>query len=162
MLLNFVCQTKSVCPWLRLLPVLCLFSSNVGHIQYMSTVIKDNRKQFRKKYGVQFLLDTIRLYYGWDSISQSSYLSNTFKSLFHKTSLSSALYFRKNSNKEGDLSEDDIRTIRASLCGLIKYYISKGMSQEEIHSILGYMAAIGDEEQVRGSGQMLYYALKNS
>lgn len=30
----------------------------------MSTVIKDNRKQFRKKYGVQFLLDTIRLYYG--------------------------------------------------------------------------------------------------
>lgn len=48
-----------------------------------------------------------------------------------------------------DLSEDDIRTIRASLCGLIKYYISKGMSQEEMHSILGYIAAIGDEDQVR-------------
>uniref|UniRef100_A0AAQ5ZZH5 Neurobeachin-like protein 2 n=1 Tax=Amphiprion ocellaris TaxID=80972 RepID=A0AAQ5ZZH5_AMPOC len=90
------------------------FPLRIGHIQYMSTVIKDNRKQFRKKYGVQFLFDTVRLYYG-------------------------------------DLSEDDIRTIRASLCGLIKYYISKGMSQEEMHSILGYIAAIGDEDQVRGT-----------
>uniref|UniRef100_A0AAX7UYT6 Neurobeachin-like protein 2 n=1 Tax=Astatotilapia calliptera TaxID=8154 RepID=A0AAX7UYT6_ASTCA len=86
------------------------FPLRIGHIQYMSTVIKDNRKQFRKKYGVQFLVDTIRLYYG-------------------------------------DLSEDDVRTIRASLCSLIKYYISKGMSQEEMQSILGYIAAIGDEDQ---------------
>jgi hypothetical protein len=34
-----------------------------GHIQYISTVIKDDRKYFRKKYGVQFLLDVIRQYY---------------------------------------------------------------------------------------------------
>lgn len=58
-------------------------------------------------------------------------------------------YFRKNANKDSDLSEDDVRTIRASLCSLIKYYISKGMSQEEMQSILGYIAAIGDEDQVR-------------
>uniref|UniRef100_A0A673H2C4 Neurobeachin-like protein 2 n=1 Tax=Sinocyclocheilus rhinocerous TaxID=307959 RepID=A0A673H2C4_9TELE len=88
------------------------------HIQYMSTIIKDSRKQFRKKYGVQFLLDTVRLYYGSGS-------------------------------KDADLSEDDIKTIRASLCGLLKYYIGKGTTQEEIQSILGYIAAIGDEEQVR-------------
>uniref|UniRef100_A0A6Q2X5B5 Neurobeachin-like 1 n=1 Tax=Esox lucius TaxID=8010 RepID=A0A6Q2X5B5_ESOLU len=100
------------------------FPLRIGHIQYMSTVIKDNRKQFRKKYGVQFLLDTIRLYYGSGS-------------------------------KEGDMSEDDIRTIRASLCGLLKYYIGKGMSQEEMHSILGYISAIGDEEQVRMFDRML-------
>uniref|UniRef100_A0AAR2KLP0 Neurobeachin-like protein 2 n=1 Tax=Pygocentrus nattereri TaxID=42514 RepID=A0AAR2KLP0_PYGNA len=93
------------------------FPLRIGHIQYMSTVIKDSRKQFRKKYGVQFLLDTIRLYYG-------------------------------SGNREVDLSEDDIRTIRASLCGLLKYYISKGTTQEEIQSILGYIAAIGDDEQV--------------
>lgn len=48
--------------------LVCLFICNAGHIQYMSTVIKDNRKQFRKKYGVQFLVDTIRLYYGYESI----------------------------------------------------------------------------------------------
>jgi len=65
MLLHFVYETKKEC--LPLLPILScayLFSSDEGHIQYMSTVIKDNRKHFRKKYGVQFLLDTIRLYYG--------------------------------------------------------------------------------------------------
>uniref|UniRef100_A0AAZ3QZJ3 Neurobeachin-like protein 2 n=1 Tax=Oncorhynchus tshawytscha TaxID=74940 RepID=A0AAZ3QZJ3_ONCTS len=93
------------------------FPLRIGHIQYMSTVIKENRKQFRKKYGVQFLLDTIRLYYG------------------------------KSVSREGDISEDDNQTIRSSLCGLLKYYISKGMTQEEMHSILGYIAAIGDEEQ---------------
>ncbi|XP_071320781.1 neurobeachin-like protein 1 isoform X3 [Trachinotus anak] len=108
------------------------FPLRIGHIQYMSTVIKDNRKQFRKKYGVQFLLDTKRLYYG------------------------------KNSNKESDLSEDDIRTIRASLSGLIKYYISKGMSQEEMHSILGYIAAIGDEEQLCGLLELLLSLLQSS
>uniref|UniRef100_A0A673B917 Neurobeachin-like protein 2 n=1 Tax=Sphaeramia orbicularis TaxID=375764 RepID=A0A673B917_9TELE len=105
------------------------FPLRIGHIQYMSTVIKDNRKQFRKKYGVQFLLDAVRLYYG---------------------------------NKESDLSEDDIRTIRASLCGLIKYYISKGMSQEEMHSILGYIAAIGDEEQLCGLLELLLSLLQSS
>jgi len=32
-------------------------------VQYISTVIKDDRKYFRKKYGIQFLLDVIRQYY---------------------------------------------------------------------------------------------------
>ncbi|XP_041835153.1 neurobeachin-like protein 1 isoform X2 [Melanotaenia boesemani] len=108
------------------------FPLRIGHIQYMSTIIKDNRKQFRKKYGVQFLLDTMRLYYG------------------------------KNGSKENDLSEDDLRTIRASLCGLIKYYISKGMSQEEMLSILGYTAAIGDEEQLCGLLELLLSLLQSS
>uniref|UniRef100_A0A8D2ZJ78 Neurobeachin-like protein 2 n=1 Tax=Scophthalmus maximus TaxID=52904 RepID=A0A8D2ZJ78_SCOMX len=108
------------------------FPLRIGHIQYMSTVIKDNRKQFRKKYGVQFLLDTIRLYYG------------------------------KNSIKDGELSEDDVRTIRASLCGLVKYYISKGMSQEEMHSILGYIAAIGDEDQLCGLLELLLSLFQSS
>lgn len=38
----------------------------VGHIQYLSTIIKDSRRLFRKKYGVQFLLDTLRVYYGYE------------------------------------------------------------------------------------------------
>ncbi|CAG5122759.1 unnamed protein product, partial [Candidula unifasciata] len=39
------------------------FAVRIGHIQYVSTIIKDDRKYFRKKYGVQFLLDVIRAYY---------------------------------------------------------------------------------------------------
>ncbi|XP_036425657.1 neurobeachin-like protein 1 isoform X1 [Colossoma macropomum] len=107
------------------------FPLRIGHIQYMSTVIKDSRKQFRKRYGVQFLLDTIRLYYG-------------------------------SGNREVDLSEDDIRTIRASLCGLLKYYISKGTTQEEIQSILGYIAAIGDDEQLCSMLELLLTLLQTS
>ncbi|XP_057674721.1 neurobeachin-like protein 1 isoform X1 [Corythoichthys intestinalis] len=108
------------------------FPLRIGHIQYMSTVIKDNRKLFRKKYGVRFLLDIIRLYYG------------------------------KNSNKESDLSEDDILNIRTSICDLIKYYISKGISQEEMQSIIGYIAAIGNEEQICGLFEMLLSLLQSS
>uniref|UniRef100_A0A8C2BAE7 Neurobeachin-like protein 2 n=1 Tax=Cyprinus carpio TaxID=7962 RepID=A0A8C2BAE7_CYPCA len=114
-----------------LLQKLPAFLVDVSHIQYMSTVIKDSRKQFRKKYGVQFLLDTVRLYYGSGS-------------------------------KDADLSEDDIKTIRASLCGLLKYYVSKGTTQEEIQSILGYIAAIGDEEQLCGILELLLTLLQTS
>lgn len=39
------------------------FQITIGHIQYISTMVKDDRKYFRKKYGVQFYLDTIRGYY---------------------------------------------------------------------------------------------------
>lgn len=39
------------------------FQITIGHIQYISTMIKDDRKYFRRKYGVQFYLDTVRMYY---------------------------------------------------------------------------------------------------
>ena len=37
---------------------------SAGHIQYLHTILKDDRKYFRKKYGVQYILDVIRMYYG--------------------------------------------------------------------------------------------------
>lgn len=40
------------------------FHVQIGHIQYLSTIIKDDRKFFRKKFGVQFFLDVIRKHYG--------------------------------------------------------------------------------------------------
>ncbi|NXL54651.1 NBEL2 protein, partial [Podilymbus podiceps] len=36
----------------------------VGHIQYLANVVKDHKQRIRKKYGVQYLLDSIRTYYG--------------------------------------------------------------------------------------------------
>uniref|UniRef100_A0A8C2NAX6 Neurobeachin like 1 n=1 Tax=Capra hircus TaxID=9925 RepID=A0A8C2NAX6_CAPHI len=82
------------------------FPFRIGHIQYLSTIIKDSRRVFRKKYGVQ------------------------------------------NDCKYSELSPDDIRTIRTSLYGLIKYFLSKGGTHEEIQSIMGYIAAISEEEQI--------------
>lgn len=50
--------------------------------------------------------------------------------------------------KYSELSVDDIRTIRTSLYGLIKYFLCKGGTHEEIQSIMGFIAAINEEEQV--------------
>uniref|UniRef100_A0A8C3MF62 Neurobeachin-like protein 2 n=1 Tax=Geospiza parvula TaxID=87175 RepID=A0A8C3MF62_GEOPR len=106
------------------------FPFRIGHIQYLSTIIKDSRRLFRKKYGVQFLLDTLRIYYG--------------------------------SFKYGDLAPDDLRTIRTSLYGLIKYFLSKGGTHEEIQSIVGYIAATSDEEQLCGILDILFSLLHSS
>ncbi|NXT30836.1 NBEL2 protein, partial [Pelecanoides urinatrix] len=35
-----------------------------GHIQYLANVIKDHKQRICKKYGVQYILDSIRTYYG--------------------------------------------------------------------------------------------------
>ncbi|XP_053138751.1 neurobeachin-like protein 1 isoform X3 [Hemicordylus capensis] len=107
------------------------FPFRIGHIQYLSTIIKDSRRLFRKKYGVQFLLDTLRIYYG------SGY-------------------------KDSDLAPDDLRTIRTSLYGLIKYFLSKGGTHEEVQSIMGYIAAINDEEQLCGILDVLFSLLYTS
>lgn len=34
-----------------------------GHIQYMSSIIREHRQKLRKKYGVQFILDALRTHY---------------------------------------------------------------------------------------------------
>uniref|UniRef100_A0A6B2EDM8 Putative lysosomal trafficking regulator lyst n=1 Tax=Phlebotomus kandelakii TaxID=1109342 RepID=A0A6B2EDM8_9DIPT len=39
------------------------FQIIIGHTQYLQTLVKTDRKYFRKKYGIQFILDTIRLYF---------------------------------------------------------------------------------------------------
>ncbi|XP_033620440.1 neurobeachin-like protein 1 isoform X2 [Fukomys damarensis] len=107
------------------------FPFRIGHIQYLSTIIKDSRRVFRKKYGVQFLLDTLRIYYG-------------------------------SGCKYNELSLDDIRTIRSSLYGLIKYFLCKGGTHDEIQSIMGYIAATNEEEQLFGILDVLCSLLRTS
>ncbi|TMW42842.1 hypothetical protein DOY81_012076 [Sarcophaga bullata] len=40
------------------------FQITLGHVQYLGAMIKNDRKYFRKKFGIQFFLDVIRQYYG--------------------------------------------------------------------------------------------------
>lgn len=40
-----------------------MFQIIIGHVQYLQTLIKSDRKRFRKKFGVQFMLDAIRLHF---------------------------------------------------------------------------------------------------
>ncbi|XP_047388286.1 neurobeachin-like protein 2 isoform X4 [Sciurus carolinensis] len=39
------------------------FAVRLGHIQYMSSIIREHRQKLRKKYGVQFILDALRTHY---------------------------------------------------------------------------------------------------
>ncbi|XP_064018491.1 LOW QUALITY PROTEIN: neurobeachin-like protein 2 [Pogoniulus pusillus] len=40
------------------------FAVRLGHIQYLANVVKDHKQRIRKKYGVQYVLDSIRTHYG--------------------------------------------------------------------------------------------------
>nr|XP_044992261.1 LOW QUALITY PROTEIN: neurobeachin-like protein 2 [Jaculus jaculus] len=39
------------------------FAVRLGHIQYMSSIVREHRQRLRKKYGVQFILDALRSHY---------------------------------------------------------------------------------------------------
>ncbi|XP_067686159.1 neurobeachin-like protein 1 [Haliotis asinina] len=92
------------------------FPVRIGHIQYLSTIIKDDRKYFRKKYGVQYILDTIRTYYS--------------------SSLTSGL------------SEEDSKTIRVSLFNLIKFYIIKDITVEELAQMISFLTVVKEENLI--------------
>ncbi|CAH1788242.1 unnamed protein product [Owenia fusiformis] len=89
------------------------FPVRIGHIQYLSTIIKDDKKFFRKKFGVQYMLDVIRTYYS--------------------------------SIEESDLSQEDAKAIRVSLLGLVKYYIFKEITFEELSQIIAFLTAVKQE-----------------
>ncbi|XP_053323151.1 neurobeachin-like protein 2 isoform X2 [Spea bombifrons] len=40
------------------------FAVRLGHIQYLSSIMKDHKQRIRKKYGVQYVLDSLRRHYG--------------------------------------------------------------------------------------------------
>ncbi|KAM7336917.1 hypothetical protein ACRRTK_003036 [Alexandromys fortis] len=39
------------------------FAVRLGHIQYMSSIVREHRQKLRKKYGIQFILDALRTHY---------------------------------------------------------------------------------------------------
>ncbi|WAR10788.1 NBEL1-like protein [Mya arenaria] len=94
MSLNVICQC--------LMGLITMLPCLMGHIQYLSTIIKDDRRHFRKMFGVQYILDVIRTFY----------------------------------STSGGLSEEDSRTIRVSLMGLVKYFILKDITAQEMAAII--------------------------
>ena len=80
------------------------FHLQVGHTQYIASLIMADRKYFRKKFGVQFLLDVIRQHY-----SSAEPLNG--------------------------LSLEDQKTIRASLFGLIKFFLQREVNAKEVSAL---------------------------
>ncbi|XP_078072023.1 neurobeachin-like protein 2 isoform X3 [Mustelus asterias] len=103
------------------------FAVRLGHIQYLSTIIKDHKQRIRKKYGVQYILDSIRTHYG----PQKDYQVTA-----------------------------DVKTVQLSLFNLVKDFISKAVSAEELHSIISYMATANDDDQLCGILDVLLSLLK--
>ncbi|XP_055486139.1 neurobeachin-like protein 2, partial [Leucoraja erinacea] len=103
------------------------FAVRLGHIQYLSTITKDHKQRTRKKYGVQYLLDSIRTHYG--------------------------------AQKDRQVTAE-VKTVQLSIFNLLKDFISKTVSAEELHSIVSYMAAVNDEDQLCGILDVLLSLLK--
>ncbi|XP_019471754.1 LOW QUALITY PROTEIN: neurobeachin-like protein 2 [Meleagris gallopavo] len=106
------------------------FAVRLGHIQYLANVVKDHKQRIRKKYGVQYVLDSIRTYYG--------------------------------SSREKSTTTDDIKTVQTSLFSLVKDFFCRSFSGEEMQSLLNYVAAAQDEQQVCGALEVIHSLLKGS
>ncbi|KAG2465108.1 NBEL2 protein, partial [Polypterus senegalus] len=106
------------------------FAVRLGHIQNLSSVIKDHKQRIRRKYGVQYILDSIRTYYG--------------------------------AEKEGTVPADDVRTVQTTLFSLVKDFLSKGVTNEELQCALSYATAVGDEQQVCGILEVIHNLLRGS
>lgn len=74
------------------------FNVRIGHIQFISTQIKDNPLRFRSEYGVRFFLDVITQYYG-----DAGTVANAAG---------------RNRENEVELTQEEVKIIRASLLGL--------------------------------------------
>ena len=74
------------------------FNVRIGHIQFISTQIKDSPQIFRAEYGVRFFLDVITQYYG-----ENSQMVNSAG---------------RNRENEVQLTQAEVKIIRASLLGL--------------------------------------------
>ncbi|XP_039377605.1 neurobeachin-like protein 2 isoform X7 [Mauremys reevesii] len=106
------------------------FAVRLGHIQYLSNTIKDHKQRIRKKYGVQYILDSIRTYYG--------------------------------AQKEKPIPTDNVKTVQMSLFSLVKDFLCRSFSADEMQSTLSYLAAVHDEHQVCGVLEVIHSLLKDS
>jgi len=104
------------------------FNVRIGHIQFISTQIKDNPPRFRSQYGVRFFLDIITQYYG-----ESASIENSAG---------------RNGGNEVRLAQEEVKIIRASLLGLIKFYLTEKVRREEVSYIVEYLTCVTDPQQI--------------
>lgn len=87
------------------------FQITLGHAQYLSAMIKNDRKYFRRHYGVQFILDVVRQHY----------------------------------STPDNICTDDARTIRATLFGIIRFYLQKDVNIKEVNAMIAFLASVRQE-----------------
>ncbi|KAJ8354366.1 hypothetical protein SKAU_G00219330 [Synaphobranchus kaupii] len=108
----------------------CHFAVCLSHIQNLSAVIKDSKQRTRKKYGVQYILDSIRTHYSVE--------------------------------KDGSPLSEELQTVQTSLFSLLKDFLLKLPSPEELQSLLAYTITVGEEQQVLRALDILHGLLRCS
>ncbi|KAJ7380506.1 Neurobeachin-like protein 1, partial [Desmophyllum pertusum] len=104
------------------------FNVRIGHIQFISTQIKDSPARFHSQYRVRFFLDVITQYYG-----ENAPMGNSAG---------------RNRENEVQLTQEEVKIIRASLLGLIKFYLTEKVKREEVCFIVEYLTCVTDPEQI--------------
>ncbi|XP_036071922.1 neurobeachin-like protein 2 isoform X9 [Oryzias melastigma] len=105
------------------------FAVCLAHVQYLSSVMNKSKQRMKRKYGVQYVLDTIRTYYS--------------------------------AEKDDSPLSDEKLTIQTSLFALLKDFL-KSPTTEELHSVLAFILAAGEEQQVVKALDVLYELLRTS
>jgi hypothetical protein len=90
------------------------YATRVSHIQYLSTLIKDDKRNSRSKYGVQFMLDVIRTYC---CRANGGELTSSRSSIHSSESII--------------MAEDEFN-VREAILSLVRFYMLKNATVDEI------------------------------
>ncbi|XP_072536841.1 neurobeachin-like protein 2 [Salminus brasiliensis] len=108
----------------------CHFAVCLGHVQYLSSVLKESKLRTRRKYGVQYILDSIRSHYSVE--------------------------------RDGSALSDEKQTVQMSLFTLLKDFLLKSPTNEELHSVLAYTAVVQDHLQALSVLEVVYAVLRSN
>ncbi|XP_076826894.1 neurobeachin-like protein 2 isoform X2 [Brachyhypopomus gauderio] len=108
----------------------CHFAVCLGHVRYLSSVLMESKQKTRRKYGVQYILDSIRSHYSTE--------------------------------RDGSALSEERQSVQISLFDLLKDFLFKSPTTEELHSVLAYTAVIQDEKQAVQVLDVLYAVLRSS
>ena len=102
----------------------------IEHIQYISTLVQAKPEHYRSKFGVQFMLDVIRIYYSSMGHMSTVYMGTGTLSC--------------HTHSESTLNEEEYQQMRSALYNIIKLYIMKDVTKEEVEAILNFLASCHD------------------
>uniref|UniRef100_A0A8B9KMW8 Neurobeachin-like protein 2 n=1 Tax=Astyanax mexicanus TaxID=7994 RepID=A0A8B9KMW8_ASTMX len=108
----------------------CHFAVCLGHVQYLSSVLKEGKLRTRRKYGVQYILDSIRSHYS-------------------------------SVERDGSALSDEKQTVQMFLFTLLKDFLLKSPTNEELHSVLAYTAVVTDQLQALSVLEVVYTVLRS-
>ncbi|OQV18153.1 Neurobeachin-like protein 1 [Hypsibius exemplaris] len=107
------------------------FTVRLGHLQYIRKLVKDDRKLFRKRFGVQLFLDSLRT------------------------------YCTKNSPLAATLSEDEGGILRKHTLGVIQEFIFQNVNHYEVSALIAFVLTVKCERTVDDVLQLILTVLEN-